>query len=58
MGGLLVSELMMGLETLIEAFDGIEWVLGRELERLIQEGTLHHGTGAVVQLIMDTLQGT
>jgi len=50
-GGPPVAELMMELDVLQQELDGLDWVVARELEREIQEGTLHVGRSAVVQLV-------
>jgi len=50
-GGPPVVELMMELDVLQGELEGLEWVVARELEREIQEGTFHIGPSAVVQLV-------
>lgn len=42
---------LMTLETLREELDGLEFLVARELERDVQEGDCHRGTGSVVQLV-------
>lgn len=49
-GGPPVAELMMTLDGLREELSGLEFDFAAETVREIQEGTLHHGEGAVVQL--------
>lgn len=50
-GGPPVAELMMTLAGLREELSGLELVHAVELERDVVEGDLHHGRGAVVQII-------
>jgi SAM-dependent methyltransferase len=44
-------ELMMTLELLQSDLEGLELVIGRELERVMVEGRLHWGPAAVVQVL-------
>lgn len=50
-GGPPVAELMMELTDLREELKGLHILLGQTCEREIQEGRLHHGMGAVVQVL-------
>ena len=50
-GGPPTADLMMDLETLKDELQGLVMLHGRELVREIHEGKLHHGRGAVVQII-------
>ena len=50
-GGPPVEEMMMTLETLKAELAGLTWLHAKELVREVTEGELHHGKGAVVQLI-------
>jgi SAM-dependent methyltransferase len=50
-GGPPVAELMMTLMDLRQELDGLELLHAAELEREVHEGQLHHGLGAVVQLL-------
>lgn len=50
-GGPPVAELMMSLADLQTELAGLKWVIAQEKTRLIQEGTLHRGMSAVVQLL-------
>lgn len=50
-GGPPMVELLMELDELLVEFEGLEWIHAKEVEREIQEGHLHNGTSAVVQLI-------
>jgi 2-polyprenyl-3-methyl-5-hydroxy-6-metoxy-1,4-benzoquinol methylase len=50
-GGPPVVELMMTLKQLQHELDGMHWLHAIELEREVFEGQLHHGMGAVVQLL-------
>lgn len=50
-GGPPMLELLMELDELLVEFEGLEWIQAKEVEREIQEGHLHNGTSAVVQLI-------
>lgn len=50
-GGPPTPELMANLATLQGELAGLEWAIAQECIRDIQEGTLHHGPGAVVQLL-------
>ena len=49
-GGPPVVEMMMDLSGLRAELAGLEFEYAEEIVRDIQEGTLHHGQGAVVQL--------
>lgn len=49
-GGPPVAELMMTLDGLREELSGLDFEYSAETVRDIQEGLLHHGAGAVVQL--------
>jgi hypothetical protein len=42
--------MMMDLETLRKELTGLNFIHATELERTVQEGTYHNGTGAVVQI--------
>ncbi|MGD2082648.1 MAG: class I SAM-dependent methyltransferase [Chromatiales bacterium] len=50
-GGPPSAELMMELRSLRAELDGLELEIARELEREVNEGRLHHGPGAVVQVL-------
>lgn len=50
-GGPPTADLMMDLETLKDELQGLEMLHASELVREIHEGKLHHGQGAVVQII-------
>ena len=50
-GGPPIAELMMNLETLQEELAGLELLHAKETVREVHEGSLHHGKGAVVQII-------
>jgi SAM-dependent methyltransferase len=50
-GGPPTAELMMNLSDLQTELNGLEWAIAQEKVRFIQEGTLHNGMGAVVQLL-------
>lgn len=50
-GGPSVASLMMDLATLQQELQGLEFKHGIELERLLSEGPLHQGLGAVVQVL-------
>ncbi len=50
-GGPPVAELMMSLPDLQTELMGLEWAIAQEKTRFIQEGTLHSGMSAVVQLL-------
>jgi hypothetical protein len=50
-GGPPVESLMMRCETLRREFDGLCFEIARETRRELREGTLHRGTGAVVQIL-------
>ncbi|MBF2076558.1 MAG: class I SAM-dependent methyltransferase [Synechococcales cyanobacterium C42_A2020_086] len=59
-GGPPSAELMMNLAELQTELGGLEWAIARETTRFIQEGTLHNGISAVVQLLgfKNSLLGT
>jgi len=50
-GGPATDELTMTLKELEQELDGLEIILGQELERDVVEGLYHTGRGAVVQVI-------
>jgi len=50
-GGPPTAELMMRLDALRAELAGLEFDLAAETTRNIREGTLHHGRGAVVQIL-------
>ena len=50
-GGPPVVEMMMNLEGLRRELTGLEFDVGQETVREVQEGTHHNGTSAVVQLV-------
>jgi SAM-dependent methyltransferase len=50
-GGPPTAELMMDMDTLRRELAGLEFLELRECEREIQEGALHTGLGAVVQVV-------
>ena len=50
-GGPREPELCMSLASLREELDGLTFEIGREVERLVVEGTGHTGRGAVVQVL-------
>ncbi len=50
-GGPPTPELMMELNTVRSELAGLDFVIARELERDVHEGQLHHGRGAVVQVL-------
>ena len=43
--------MLMTLEALRKALDGLEFVIAREGERMIREGRYHNGRSAVVQVL-------
>lgn len=45
------KEMLMSLEALKEELNGLEFIIGVELERHISEGKYHHGDSAVVQIV-------
>ncbi len=49
-GGPPVAEMMMDLDGLRAELEGLEFEYGAETVREVQEGPLHHGDGAVVQV--------
>lgn len=50
-GGPKAVELLMTLAALHEELAGLEFLVGREVEREVQEGCGHSGRGAVVQVL-------
>jgi hypothetical protein len=50
-GGPPTPELMVTLEEMRRHLAGLDWEIGREIERPVFEGTHHIGTGAVVQVM-------
>lgn len=50
-GGPPVADLMMTLRELQQDLTGLQWLHATELEREVMEGKLHHGRGAVVQIL-------
>jgi SAM-dependent methyltransferase len=50
-GGPPTLERLISLDDLHQELNGLEIIHGRELEREIREGTLHHGLGHVVQVV-------
>jgi SAM-dependent methyltransferase len=42
---------LMTLEGLREELEGLDILIGREIERDIREGDMHHGVGSVVQVV-------
>ena len=50
-GGPPVADLMMSLDDLAEELAGLELVHAKAVERVINEGSLHTGMGAVVQIV-------
>lgn len=50
-GGPPTAELMMTLADLRDEFLGLEFEIGREIERDVSEGVRHRGRGAVVQVL-------
>ena len=50
-GGPKAVELLMTLAALHEELAGLEFLVGREVEREVQEGCGHSGPGAVVQVL-------
>lgn len=50
-GGPPVADLMMSLDGLTDELAGLEFVHAKEIERDINEGSLHTGMGAVVQVV-------
>jgi SAM-dependent methyltransferase len=50
-GGPPTAELMMNLSDLQTELSGLEWAIAQEKVRFIQEGRLHQGMSAVVQLL-------
>ncbi|MDZ7267258.1 MAG: class I SAM-dependent methyltransferase [candidate division KSB1 bacterium] len=50
-GGPSSLELLMDLPTLLEELRGLDFLIAREVEREVQEGLLHRGRSAVVQIL-------
>ncbi len=50
-GGPPHADRLMTLEGLKEELEGLHFVIGREVLREIHEGRMHHGVGAVVQVV-------
>jgi SAM-dependent methyltransferase len=50
-GGPKVPELLMTLDNLRDELAGLEFVVAREIERDVTEGSFHQGRGAVVQIL-------
>lgn len=50
-GGPKATELLVTLAALRDELQGLEWLLGQEIEREIHEGKYHHGRSAVVQVL-------
>jgi SAM-dependent methyltransferase len=50
-GGPKVPELLMTLDSLRDELAGLEFIVTREIERDVTEGTFHQGRGAVVQIL-------
>jgi len=50
-GGPKVPELLMTLDNLRDELCGLEFIVAREIERDVTEGSFHHGRGAVVQIL-------
>lgn len=50
-GGPTTIELLMDLPTLLEELRGLDFHIAREIEREVQEGLLHRGRSAVVQIL-------
>ena len=50
-GGPKVPELLMTLDSLREELSGLEFIVAREIERDVTEGSFHQGRGAVVQIL-------
>ena len=50
-GGPPVAELTMSLQALEDELRGLEFTHAVELKRDVVEGSLHTGTGAVVQVV-------
>lgn len=50
-GGPKSPELLMTLAALRDELAGLEWLVGREIERHVSEGGCHTGRGAVVQVL-------
>ncbi len=50
-GGPKVPELLMTLDSLRDELSGLEFIVAREIERDLTEGSFHQGRGAVVQIL-------
>ena len=50
-GGPPTAELMITLETLERELAGLDFVIGRNAERVVSEGCMHTGLSAVVQVV-------
>ena len=50
-GGPKVPELLMTLDSLRDELSGLEFIVAREIERDVTEGSFHQGRGAVVQIL-------
>lgn len=50
-GGPPSAELMVTLEGLKHELEGLEFVIGREIDRRVSEGSMHTGCSAVVQVL-------
>jgi len=50
-GGPKVPELLMTLDSLHDELSGLEFIVAREIERDVTEGSFHQGRGAVVQIL-------
>lgn len=50
-GGPRDAELLMTRDALVRELDGLEFVVARELEREVAEGSMHRGTSSVVQVV-------
>ncbi|RKF19274.1 class I SAM-dependent methyltransferase [Altericroceibacterium spongiae] len=57
MGGPKEPDLLMTLESLREELQGLEFRVGREIRRDVNEGKYHRGEGAVVQVIARKPEG-
>ena len=51
-GGPKEPELLVTLSGLRECLDGMEWIVGREIEREVIEGSGHTGRASVVQVVV------
>jgi len=50
-GGPKIPELLMTLDNLRDELSGLEFIVAREIERDVTEGSFHQGRGAVVQIL-------